>query len=215
MTLTSAVVSFALVAGVVTLTPGLDTALVLRTAISRGRRAAFAAAFGVGTGLLVWAVAAAVGVSALVTASETGFFALRTVGALYLLTLGAGMLLGAIRGPAAGKEALAPYDDSVAPRGVRRAFRQGFLTNLLNPKIGAFYVALLPQFLPAGYPPAAVGLLLALVHCVEGLLWFGVIIATVDRMRLWLRRPAVERTVDGVAGATIIGFGLTLGLSHR
>jgi threonine/homoserine/homoserine lactone efflux protein len=211
VTLTQAVLGFAVVAGLMALTPGLDTALVLRTAVQRGRGAAFVAALGITTGVLVWAVAAAVGVSALVAASATAGAALRTVGAAYMVWLGVRMVWRAVRrtGHAAAPEAT-PHRAG----GRIAAFRQGALVNLLNPKVGAFYVAVLPQFLPAGYAPAPVALLLATIHNLEALAWFAVLILGIDRFGRWFRRPSVERGVDAGAGAVIVGFGVTLALSR-
>src|SRR5665647_3155590 len=136
VTLPAAVLSFAVVAGLLTVIPGLDTALVLRAAITQGRRQGFATALGINTGALVWGAGAAVGVSALLTAST----------------------IAAVPATAWG------------------SWRRGLLTNLLNPKIGAFYVAVLHQFIPTGTSHLAVGLLLALVHDVDGMLWFTAII---------------------------------------
>jgi threonine/homoserine/homoserine lactone efflux protein len=100
-------------------------------------------------------------------------------------------------------------------RSLKRSWSRGLMTNLLNPKIGAFYVAVLPQFIPAHASHLAVGLLLALVHDVEGLVWFTAIIMGVHTVRALLERRRVQRGIDGVTGATLIGFGLKLGLSSR
>ncbi|AKT51202.1 LysE family translocator [Arsenicicoccus sp. oral taxon 190] len=210
MTLAGAVASFAVVAGLMTLTPGLDTALVLRTATRRGRRAAAAAALGISAGVLVWAVAAAVGVSALLTASATAYAVVRYGGAAYMLWLGVGMLRAAWRG-----ESHQPDEATVRTGSTAwAAFRQGLLVNLMNPKVGAFYVALLPQFIPQGDSAGLVGALLGLVHTAEGMVWFALLILAVDRMRGWLARPAAQRWIDGVAGTAVVGFGLRLGLSR-
>lgn len=212
MDLVSVVASFAVVAGLITITPGLDTALVLRTASRQGRRAGFAAALGINTGVLVWAVAAAVGVSALLAASEIAYTALRIVGALYMVWLGVGMLRSALSRTST-PESVAAVEATAS--GVGRAYRSGLLVNLMNPKIGVFYVALLPQFIPPGTDAGWMGALLALVHNVEGLLWFALLILVVDRAREFLRRPAVQRWIDGVAGTVVVGFGLVLGLETR
>jgi threonine/homoserine/homoserine lactone efflux protein len=209
MALTHAVLSFAVLGALLTITPGLDTALVLRSAVSMGRGPAFATALGVNAGALVWGAAAAVGVSALLTASETAYLVLRVAGAAYMLYLGARMLVGAVRrhtdAPVAGTTPTEPS--------VWNTFGRGLLTNLLNPKVGAFYVAVLPQFVPAGVSPLGVGLLLALVHDLEGLIWFTVIITGAGVLRGFLGRRRVRRTVDGGTGAVLVGFGLKLGLS--
>lgn len=203
MTLNSALLSFAVVAAVMTITPGLDTALVLRTAAVHGRRRAAAAALGISAGVLIWGLAAAVGVSALLTASELAYTVLRYAGAAYMVWLGIGMLRRALR-PRAAEPDLAPG----TPLSPWAYFRQGLLVNLLNPKIGAFYIALLPQFMPQDTPPAVAGILLAAVHNVEGLLWFALLIIAVDRMRALLSRPAAHRWIDGLAGVAVIGFGV-------
>ena len=210
MSLGTAVASFAVVATVLTLTPGLDTALVLRAALTQGRRDAAATASGIVAGLLVWGAAAAVGVSALLTASELAFDLLRYAGAAYLVWFGARLILRAVRPRKA--DAL---PDTAPSRTAWRAARLGLLTNLLNPKVGVFYVALLPQFLPAGSDPLGVGLLLAGVHGSLSLLWFALLIVLADALGRWLRRPRTTRAIDGVTGAALVGFGIRLATAGR
>ena len=212
MALTDAVLSFAALGALLTITPGLDTALVLRSAVTLGRRPAFATAVGVNTGALIWGAAAAVGVSALLTASETAYLILRVAGAAYMLYLGARMIIGAFR----RSEAI-PVDDASAARqpSVWNTFGRGLFTNLLNPKVGAFYVAVLPQFVPDGASPLGVGLLLALVHDLEALVWFTALITGAGALRGFLRRRQVQRAVDAGTGAALVGFGVKLGLSSR
>jgi threonine/homoserine/homoserine lactone efflux protein len=212
MDLTTAVLSFAALGALLTITPGLDTALVLRSAVSDGRRAAFATGLGISLGSLTWGAAAAVGVSALVTASEVGYTALRVGGAAYMVWLGGRLLWTAARGRAQDEPR---GDPDEGPGSVWVAGGRGLLTNLLNPKVGAFYVAVLPQFIPVGVAPVWAGLLLASVHAVEGMLWFTAIILGARALRGWLRRRSARRAVDGVTGAVLVGFGLKLGLSAR
>jgi threonine/homoserine/homoserine lactone efflux protein len=207
VTVGTAVLTFAVVALALTLTPGLDTALVLRAALTRGRREAAATALGIVTGLFVWGAAAAVGVSALLTASQVCYDVLRAAGAAYLLWFGLRLLVRAVRGSAGADQ------DAVVRGSAWRAARQGLVTNLLNPKIGVFYVALLPQFLPPGSDPLAMGLLLAGVHGVMSLAWFAVLITLASVLGRWLRRPATARTIDGVTGTTLIGFGVKLAVT--
>lgn len=95
------------------------------------------------------------------------------------------------------------------------AWARGALTNLLNPKIGVFYVALLPQFLPQEAPPLLGGLLLAMVHNAEGMLWFTVLIFGAGAARSWLERPPARRVIDRVTGTVLVGFGLRLALSPQ
>lgn len=210
MTLTAALLSFALLALLITLTPGLDTALILRFAGRQGPGAAFAAGAGICAGLFVWAVAAALGVSALLAASEVAYTALRWIGAAYMVYLGVRMLIAAVRGTSGD------HDGDAAPALVRRgqAFRTGFTVNLLNPKVGAFYVALIPQFMVPGVAPAVMGVLLAVVHIAVCLAWFVLLIALVGVVSGWLRRPAVQRGMDGVVGTALVGFGAKLALTR-
>jgi threonine/homoserine/homoserine lactone efflux protein len=211
MDLTHAVLSFALLGALLTITPGLDTALVLRSAITMGRAPAFATALGINVGALIWGAAAAVGVSALLTASETGYLILRITGAAYMLYLGARMFIGALR----SKTTADVKVGAAKTPSIWNTFGRGLLTNLLNPKIGAFYVAVLPQFIPTGTSPLGVGLLLVLVHDLEGLIWFTAIITAAQALRGFLSRRKVQRAVDGGTGAVLVGFGLKLGLSPR
>lgn len=206
MPTTSSVASFALVVALVTITPGLDTALVLRSALNRGRIDAAVTAAGVNLGVLVWAVTAATGVSALLTASTLAYDILRIAGATYMVLLGVRLL----------RNAASRREISVAIVASRRrptlwaAFRTGFLTNMLNPKVGAFYVALLPQFIPADGSPALAGVLLGLVHTLEGVVWFSLIIIAADAARRHLTRRSTERWIEGLTGMALIGFGLKL-----
>jgi threonine/homoserine/homoserine lactone efflux protein len=206
------VASFAAVAGLLTIVPGLDTAMVLRSAVSHGRKHGFATALGVNTGVLIWGAGAAVGVSALLTASVLAYTVLRIAGAIYMIWLGSRLLVRAVRGGSAGE---APDSFGADAPSVRRSWTRGVMTNLLNPKIGAFYVAVLPQFIPAHASHLAVGLLLAFVHNAEGILWFSAIIIGTHSARIILDRREVRRAIDGITGSTLIAFGIKLGLSRR
>jgi threonine/homoserine/homoserine lactone efflux protein len=217
--------SFALVVGLLTLTPGLDTALILRTAALRSRREAWGVVLGIQAGTLAWGTLSSLGVSALLTASHTAYEVLRVAGAGYLLWMGGRMLWGTVRrqGAGAGADADAGDADDVATAtaggggggaggGLLLGLRRGALTNLLNPKVGVFYVAVLPQFIPAGAPHLAMGTLLTCVHVTEGLIWSAVLVAFAGVLRNWLRRPVARRVMDRVTGVVVVGFGLRLAL---
>ena len=211
MTMTSALLSFAVVAALLTITPGLDTALVLRSALVQGRRLAIATSLGIISGAFVWGVAAAVGLAALLRASEVAFSVLKLVGAAYMIYLGGRMLWTRVIRP---RPDLAATSAAALPRHWWGAFGKGLLTNLLNPKVGAFYVAVLPQFLPSGVNELLMGVLLAGVHGVETALWFALIIFGAHGVRRWLDRPVVQRSIDGVTGTALVGFGVALAVSH-
>lgn len=197
--------SFAVIVGFLTLTPGLDTALILRTSLLAGRRAAWGVVLGVQVGTLLWGLLTAAGLSALLTASHLAYEVLRWAGVVYLVWMGWWMLWHSRKG---GADDAAPQPEPDIRWG--RAFRRGLLTNLLNPKVGAFYVAVLPQFMPEGVPHAAMGVLLAGVHVCEGLVWSAVLIGFTGLVRGWLRRPSVKRGLDRLTGLIVIGFGLRL-----
>lgn len=205
MTVPEALLSFAVVAGLLTIIPGLDTALILRSALTRGRVHAIASALGVCSGCLVWGIAAAVGASALLAASETAYRILTIAGALYMVGLGFWMLWSSFRrkapsGPAPVIAGGSPWS----------AWLVGAGTNLLNPKVGAFYLASIPLFIPADSSPLVMGILLALVHNVIGLAWFAIIIGATGFAARWLKGPATARVVDGVTGVVLVGFGVRL-----
>ncbi|MEZ7131458.1 LysE family translocator [Nonomuraea sp. AD125B] len=202
--------SFALVVGLLTLTPGLDTALILRTAALGRRRGAWGVVLGIQAGTLVWGALTSLGVTAVLTASHLAYEALRWAGAAYLVWMGARMLIGTFRGenPGEGDEPeAAPALDSMT-----RGFRQGLTTNLLNPKVGAFYVAVLPQFIPAGAAPLAMGVLLASVHAALGLIWSTVLVAFARVLRERLRTTRARRLLDRITGTVIAAFGVRLAL---
>jgi threonine/homoserine/homoserine lactone efflux protein len=200
--------SFLLLVGLLTLTPGLDTALVLRTAAVGERARAWGVITGIQLGTLAWGALTAVGVTALLTASHVAYTALRWVGAAYLVWMGVQLLRSSLRraAPAEPDEAL------VRGGGFVGGLRRGLLTNLLNPKVGAFYVALLPQFLPAGGPVLLWGLLLAGMHVLLATTWSAVIVLFVSRSRRLLQRPAVRRWIDRVTGGVLTAFGVRLAL---
>src|SRR5690242_10405150 len=146
----AALLAFTLAAAVLTVTPGLDTALVLRTAVVEGPARAMVAGLGICTGLFGWGLLVSAGLGALLAVSQLAFDGLRIAGALYLLYLGARLLLR-LRAPVSPITVERGAGEDVTGDGEqRRWFIRGLLTNLLNPKVGAFYVTFLPQFIPAG-----------------------------------------------------------------
>ena len=199
-------VAFTLAAGLLTITPGLDTALVLRTAaVERPRRAMLAGA-GICLGCLAWGMATAVGLGALITLSRLAYSALRLAGACYLIVLGVQML-----------RRTAPHIAVAAdpPERAARWFTRGLLTNLLNPKVGVFYVTFLPQFVPAGVSVTGFTMLLAGIHATEGILWFALLTLASRPLGTWLDRPRVAWTIDRATGVMLVGFGVGLLLRRR
>ncbi|MFF3376016.1 LysE family translocator [Streptomyces sp. NPDC002680] len=213
MTMSTALWSFALVVGLLVVTPGLDTAVILRTAAVGRRTRAWGVVLGIQTGTVVWGTLTSLGVTALVTASHILYEILRWAGAAYLLWMAARMIHATFRArptDTTPDEAVTGDDDTLAG-----GWRQGTLTNLLNPKMGVFYVAVLPQFIPAGAPHLSTGLLLTAVHIVVAVLWCSVLIISVSALGTWLRRAHVRRALDRVTGTVIATFAVRLALDDR
>jgi RhtB (resistance to homoserine/threonine) family protein len=196
-------VAFALVAAVITVIPGADMALVARSVLTRGRRAGYVTSVGVCTGLWVHAVASALGLSTILMTSSTLFSAVKLAGALYLVGLG---VLSLRRALTSDTNASVVSASSTA-RDVRRAFLQGLLSNLLNPKVALFYLTLLPQFVRPDDAVLERSLLLAGVHVTIGLGWLVIYAYSLGRLSAVLRRPRVRRALEGVTGALLIGIG--------
>ena len=205
--LEQSLIAFTVAAALLTVTPGLDTALVLRTAAADGARRAFFAGLGICLGCLVWGLVVALGLGILLETSVLAYTILRWIGAAYLLWLGLQLILSKRVDFGAGGA-----DPSSAPS--RTWFRRGLLTNLRNPKVGIFYVSFLPQFVPAGANVPLTTILLAAIHAGLGLLWFVTLIAATRPIARALRRPAVIRTLDRLTGGLFILFGARLALSR-
>jgi threonine/homoserine/homoserine lactone efflux protein len=199
------VLAFALVAALLTITPGVDTALVIRATLSGGRATGLRTAAGVCSGVLTWGLLSAVGVSAVLTASRVAYDVLRVAGAAYLLHLGVRTLLRTRHHSSADAHDPPHAHPTTTPR--RAAFRTGMLTNLLNPKVGVFYVTLLPQFIPGGAPVLPTSMLLAGIHATEGIAWLSLLCLVVSRVGAVMRRPSVRRGLERVTGLVLIGFG--------
>jgi len=209
----AATIAFSLAALLLTITPGLDTMFVARTAIASGPRAGIIGGLGICLGTLTWAAASAAGLTTLLAASHLAYDVLRFVGAAYLAFVGARLLWHSRRRARAEVTAERP-GTGWTPGSVRttpaQAFRTGLFTNLLNPKVGVFYVTLLPQFIPTHAPVFAFSMLLASIHAVEGIAWFGVLIMAMTRIERWLRRDSIRRTLDRLTALVFLGFGARL-----
>ncbi len=216
MTTWHALVAFTAAAGLLTITPGLDTALVLRTAAVEGPRRSMWAGAGICLGCLTWGFAASAGLGALLAVSRLGYDVLRIAGACYLIFLGTKMFLRAHPAPSQANERESLRAARInLDQGASRWFVRGFLTNLLNPKVGVFYVTFLPQFVPAGVNVTGFSMLLASIHATEGILWFAALTLATRPLSIWLCRPRIAKILDRTTGAVLVGFGLELVLEKR
>ncbi|MER7989967.1 LysE family translocator [Streptomyces noursei] len=214
-----AIGTFILIVGLLTITPGLDTALILRTAALGHRRRAWGVVLGIQCGTLVWGVLTSLGVTALLTASHLAYETLRWVGAAYLVWMGGRLLWTAWRPSSSESPQTTGSGGETKTRAgagdtLLGGWRQGIVTNLLNPKMGAFYVAVLPQFIPAGASHLAQGVLLAGVHVLLAVLWACALIAFAHVLRDRLQRPSARRCLDRITGTVIAGFGIRLALGQ-
>jgi threonine/homoserine/homoserine lactone efflux protein len=193
------------VAVVVTLTPGPATAMVIRSALRGGRRSALLYPLGNSVGVLVWGGAAALGVSALIAASEAAFLALKVGGAVVLVTLGVQSFRRSRRGvPAPAREAWSPH-----------AFRDGLVTSLANPKLAVFFVALFPQFLERGHSTVATGVGMAGLIVSLDLVWYSLLALAVTRVRGRFLAGRWPHRLERLTGGVMVGLGLRLALESR
>jgi RhtB (resistance to homoserine/threonine) family protein len=200
-----AVLGFAAAATVVVLLPGPDTLVVVRNLVRGGRRQAVRTVLGVLTGLTLWMLAAVVGLAALLRASEAGYEALKIAGACYLLWLAFESLRGRSAPQVAGEN-----DEAVRRGLLGSGYGAGLATNLLNPKVGVFFIAFLPGFVPHGSDVALTSLLFGSIFVTEGMLYFVVLITLADRVVNWMTKPSTRRWVDRVAGVVFVGFAARL-----
>ena len=212
-------------AGIVLIvTPGPDTALVLRTAAVDGPRRGAYTSVGICAGLLLWGLAAALGISAVLAASHTAYSGLRAVGAAWLVWLGCTIFFrrprrtgpsGETRTPAPGGSDPDAFSLTGTSGGDRTSFWRGLLSNVTNPKVGVFFITFLPQFVPAGVAVAPFVALLVLIHVALSVVWLGLLIAATQSIGGVVRRPAVARTLDRITGTVLIAAGLRLAAEGR
>jgi threonine/homoserine/homoserine lactone efflux protein len=190
----------------VVLVPGPDMALVARNVVRHDRAAGFATSFGICTGILGWAIAAGLGISTLLAASATAFAALKLAGAVYLLYFGISTLRGH------GAPVVADANGAGLPG--HRAWAQGLLSSLLNPKLGVFFLTLLPQFVAPGEPAAERMLQLAVVFDLIGLVWLLLYSTFLGAVGAALGRPGPRRFMRWLTGTVLIGLGVRVALER-
>jgi threonine/homoserine/homoserine lactone efflux protein len=189
-------------------TPGVDFLLTVSRTLQGGARAGVAAALGIGAGCVVHALAAAFGLAALLALYPTAFVAIQWAGAAYLVWLGVGMLRQAWH---EGSTAAAPGPGQAAARGWLADFRSGLLTNVLNPKVAFFFLAFLPQFVPAGSPDKTLSfLLLGSWFVLQGTLFLLLLVLLAARLARMQGSPRLRSTLNAVGGQLFIALALRL-----
>ncbi|YCK38666.1 LysE family translocator [Actinomadura sp. ATCC 39365] len=191
----------------VAMVPGVSTAIILRQTLRSGRGSGLAATLGNETGILLWGLAAAFGLSALLVASQVAYDVMRVTGAVVLVVMGAQALWNSRRGT--------PPVEGEAVAGLRRSYLSGLGTCLANPKAAVFAMSFLPPFVPAGQNVPLTLVTLAVVWVLVDTVWYGLLIWTVAKARDFLGRPAVRRRLEQISGVVLIGLGVRLVLDAR
>ena len=210
--------AFAFAAMILTITPGADTMLVIRNVLKGNTKDGIVTTFGICSGLFVHAMLSAFGVSVILMHSAMLYSLVKTAGAVYLLFLGFQSIYGAVK---PGKDGLhhQAFTDGVnssmeKPRvravSLKKRFIEGFLTNVLNPKVVLFYLAFLPQFIGPNDPVILKSIMLTGIHYVMGIVWLVWLSVFLDRARRFVTRPSFKRSLDGFCGILLFGIGLKL-----
>lgn len=206
MTVNDSLFAFSLAALLLTLTPGLDTALILRTACAEGGKKAFHAALGIDAGCFVWGALVALGLGALLAVSEVAYTVLKVCGAVYLSWLGLQLLIRP-------RSSFSDGDYNNGSHG--NWFIRGMLGNLLNPKMGIFYVSFLPQFIPAGHSPLIWTCILVSIHVAIGTMWSLTLILSTHFASAVLKKSRVVQVMDRATGGLFLCFAAKLAMSTR
>lgn len=208
------VLAFTGIAAILTLTPGADTMLIMRSVFARGQRAGLLTTVGICSGLFFHATLSALGLSLILVRSATAFELVKLIGAFYLIYLGGQSLWQAFRH---GVRKLSTNEGSGTKQKKEwwQSFLEGLLTNVLNPKVAIFYLAFLPQFISPSDPVLAKSLLLAGIHFMLGIAWLSLVTMFLGRVRGFLIRPRVPRTIEATTGVVLIAFGARLAMERR
>ncbi|PGB04143.1 LysE family translocator [Bacillus toyonensis] len=191
--------------------PGPDTAMATKNTLVAGKMGGVKTVFGTCVALLIHTLAAVIGLSALIVKSALLFSIFKYVGALYLIYIGIKALL-AVK----NKEGVNTNDVSINNDNEHTScFRQGFLTNLLNPKIAVFFLTFLPQFLNPSHNTFIQLLVMGLTYLVLTVIWFAFYIFLIDKISAFMKKPTTQRYIQGLTGIVLIGFGIKLALEKN
>ena len=210
--MTTSFLAFLGVSAVVIMTPGPDTAVTVRNTLLGGRCAGILTALGISTGQAIWALATSFGVVALRGASEVLFQAVKYAGAAYLIWLGLQALIGAWRDTGDGGAAARRTGPRLKPG---KAFAQGLMSDLGNPKMAVFFASLLPQFATPGEGLFTALMSLGLVFSLLTFLWLAAYTFVIAKAGDLLRRPVVRRWIEGVTGTLLVALGVRIAVEQR
>lgn len=200
--------TFVLLTLFVIMSPGVDTALITKRTLLEGRKDGFQMAMGLASGSMVHTIAVAFGLSAILLKSALAFEVVKYIGALYLIYLGLSTFIRR-------KQRLEELDTGEDFKKVSSAFKQGFLSNILNPKVAVFFLTFLPQFVTNDNAAMWQLIVMGLTYTVLSIVWFLFYVYFINYVRKWLMAPRVQNIMDKGTGLVLVGFGLTLALEKR
>lgn len=210
----SQVLAFTGIAALLTITPGADTMLVIRNVLSRGGMAGILSTFGICSGLFIHASLSALGLSIILVKSATAFQIVKYAGAIYLIFLGSQSIRRIFNIKEDQLSTIENKKNNQINSLKRKSFFEGFLTNILNPKVAIFYLAFLPQFINTGDLVFQKSVLLASIHALEGIIWLCFISLSLNRIKSIIRRPKARKIIEGITGTVLIGFGVKLSMEQ-
>ncbi|MBX9975128.1 LysE family translocator [Cytobacillus firmus] len=193
----------------VVMSPGIDTALITKRTIADGRTDGYKMGLGITAGSLVHTFAAAFGLSAILMQSAAAFEIIKYAGAVYLIYLGLSSFISMKKKKDAGIETEVKSDLK------KSAFKQGLLSNVLNPKVAMFFLTFLPQFVKTGENASQQLIIMGIIYTLLSISWFFTYVYFINYMREWLMSPKVQRVMDKATGLVLIGFGLKLALDKQ
>lgn len=191
----------------VVMSPGIDTALITKRTISDGRKDGFSMALGITTGSFVHTFAAAFGLSAILLQSAVAFEIVKYVGAFYLIYLGISSFISRKKKDPAAEQQNAQMKKS--------AFKQGLISNVINPKVAMFFLTFLPQFIQTGENATQQLIIMGVIYTLLSISWFFIYVFFINYIREWLLSPKVQIIMDKATGLVLIGFGLKLALDKN
>ncbi len=194
---------------ILTLTPGLDTALVIRNTTRNGSMHGCITSLGICCGLFVHATLSAIGISAILLQSAELFHVMKWIGAAYLVYLGVTSLIGVWKGEGHLDIGNVSVKQTAS---IKRSFREGLLSNVLNPKTAVFYLAFLPQFINPEYSPLLQSLLMASIHFVIAMVWQCGMATMVHSAKNWVQNSSAMKWMEGITGVVLVSLGLKLAL---
>ncbi len=210
---TTLMISYLIAITLLSLTPGVDTMLVIRNSARGGWQDGVVSSFGICSGLFVHASISALGISVILLKTAWAFSFLKLAGAGYIIWLGIGSLRRLWKDPVSRIE-IRDSRQEVPDFRVARSLREGMLSNVLNPKAVVFYMAFLPQFINPEHSALFQSLILASCHFAIAMLWQSMLAIMVDRAKQLNFRPGYGKVFDGLTGAVLIALGLKLALDN-